>query len=88
MSILVQVLEGEAKEYIECGSYGIAEIFQSAAERITELERKISNVTSNAKEVVADARNTLSVRKGFEMSGYVKHYIVSREDFNALKEPK
>jgi uncharacterized protein (UPF0335 family) len=61
---------------------------EKLTDRIAELEKEISNVTTNAKEVLADARNTLSVRKGFEMSGYVKHYIVSREDFNALKETK
>jgi uncharacterized protein (UPF0335 family) len=65
-----------------------AQLICKQAKRIAELEKEISNVTTNAKEVLADARNTLSVRKGFEMSGYVKHYIVSREDFNALKETK
>jgi phage shock protein A len=54
--------------------------------RNEELEGKISNVTNNAKEVLANGRNTQAVRRGFEMSGYVKHYIISREDFNSLKE--
>jgi hypothetical protein len=54
MSILVQVLEGEAKEYIECGSYGIAEIFQSAAERITELEKE-NKLLKRVEQIFNDA---------------------------------
>ncbi len=62
------------------------ESLDSKDKQIAELKEKILNVVSNSKEVLADARNTLSVRRGFEMSGYVKHYIVTRADFKALKE--
>ena len=76
------------EQYKDANRKELWDILQIQVERIAELEKEISNVTTNAKEVLADARNTLSVRKGFEMSGYVKHYIVSRGDFNALKETK
>jgi hypothetical protein len=61
-------------------------VIESLNNRIAELEREILNVTNNAKEVLANGRNTQAVRRGFEMSGYVKHYIISRVDFNSLKE--
>ena len=55
-------------------------------DRIAELEKAIANVTANSKEVLTNSKNAIAVRKGFEMSGSVKHYIVSRADFNSLKE--
>ena len=54
--------------------------------QIVELEKAIANVTANSKEVLTNSKNTIAVRKGFEMSGSVKHYIISRADFNSLKE--
>jgi hypothetical protein len=59
---------------------------QYRADKIAELEKAIANVTANSKEVLTNSKNTIAVRKGFEMSGSVKHYIVSRADFNSLKE--
>jgi hypothetical protein len=61
------------------------QVLQAEVAKVAELEKNILNFTSNAKEVLTDARNTLSVRRGFEMSGSIKHYIISREDFNSLK---
>jgi hypothetical protein len=79
-------IEYFSKEDSDNVIYNLQEDISCLKETIAELEGKISNATSNAKEVLADARNTLSVRRGFEMSGYVKHYIISREAFNSLKE--
>jgi hypothetical protein len=59
---------------------------QYRADKIAELEKAIANVTANSKEVLTNSKNAIAVRKGFEMSGSVKHYIVSRADFNSLKE--
>ena len=54
--------------------------------RNAELEKIILSITNNSKEVLTNSKNTIAVRKGFQMSGSVKHYIVSRADFNSLKE--
>tara|TARA_R110000796_G_C14330107_1_gene409008 strand:+ start:41 stop:301 length:261 start_codon:yes stop_codon:yes gene_type:complete len=54
--------------------------------KVLKLKGIILSVTSNSKEVLTNSKNTIAVRKGFEMSGSVKHYIVSRADFNYLKE--
>ena len=62
------------------------QVLQAEAAKIAELEKAIANVTANSKEVLTNSKNTIAVRKGFEMSGSVKHYIVSRADFNSLKE--
>ena len=85
--IMETVIEGvNTKEtYIELLKMA-HESLDSKDKQIAVLKVKILNVVSNSKEVLAVARNTLSVRRGFEMSGYVKHYIVTRADFKALKE--
>jgi len=47
-------------------------------ERITELEKALRDIVNDSVEVTANARNTPSVRKQFELGGYIKHYVVPR----------
>jgi hypothetical protein len=42
------------------------------------LREALERVVSESKEVVATPANTHSVREGYELGGYTKHYIVTR----------
>jgi len=46
--------------------------------RIAELEKALRDIVNDSVEVTANARNTPSVRKKFELGGYIKHYVVPR----------
>ena len=62
------------------------------AKLIAELEKELGKAKGllfsavlQSKLVRATARNTKSVRTQHEMSGYVKHYILSRSEFNSVE---
>jgi hypothetical protein len=60
--------------------------------KVVELERRLSEAenlirdVAQAKEVMANSKNTKSVRLQIEVGGYLKHCILDRRTFLNVKE--
>lgn len=52
--------------------------------KIERLEMLLKEVADSAKPVIANDKNTSSVRNKTELGGYVKHYVVPTDVINKI----
>ena len=64
---------------------GVKDMLGTAQAELAELKAKnkrLREVLKDAKPIYAISSNTASVRKGYEMGGYVKHYVIEPHVMN------